>query len=339
MKPVLARVIRREALTAEEARDLMRGVVTGTIDTAFLAGLLVALECKGVTGRELHAFAEGLREMSPEFSRPEGEIVDTCGTGGDGAHTFNVSSASAVLLATMGLRVAKHGNRSVSSSCGSADVLEAVGVPIDLGPDPSARLLRDAGFAYLHAPIHHPGVAQAGPARRALGVRTVFNRLGPLLNPARPSHQLVGVFGMEAALPMAEALALAGTQRALVVHGDGTDEIAAHGRTEGYEVRDHRIIPFSFDPRSANFSLAPLDALRVRSKQDAVDRFDALISGRGREADRLAVALNAGSVLWLTGRSQTLAEGALRVMEVLKTDEPMNLILRLRGLTLETQHA
>jgi anthranilate phosphoribosyltransferase len=309
MKSVLTTLLSGRDLNPEQAYGMMAAVVDARFETPLLAGVLAALQMKGVTGLELASFARALLERATPFERPAGPLVDTCGTGGDGARTVNVSTASALLLASLGTRVAKHGNRSVSSQCGSADVLEAVGVGIEASPSSSRRLLDETDFCYLHAPAFHAGIAHAGPARRSLGVRTAFNLLGPLVNPARPSHQLVGVFGPEALRPVADALARGGVERALVVHGAGTDEIATHAPTEGLVVDRGRVETMRIDPRDFGFELATLDDLRVEGRAEAVERFAELLAGRGRPAERLAVALNAGAVLWLTESAPTLASG------------------------------
>ena len=337
MNDLLVSLLRGHDLDPDGAHRFVDELVAGTLSEPVLAGILVALEAKGVVGTDLRFLVDALLRHARPFPGSRPVCLDTCGTGGDGSHTFNISTASALVLATMDIPVIKHGNRSVSSRCGSADVLEAAGVALDVDPAQARRTFEATGFVYLHAPIHHPGLGRAREVRTQLQIRTVFNRLGPLLNPARPRCQVVGVFHPSALRPMAEALAPA-TERALVVHGAGTDELAVHGPTRGYLVDRGRLEPFACHPGELGLGLEDLRDLRITGPAESLERLRGLLRGRGRRADRSAVALNAGAAAWLWGRARTLAEGVQRVQDMLDTDAPAQTLARLAACVEEVAH-
>ncbi|PYT13487.1 MAG: anthranilate phosphoribosyltransferase [Acidobacteria bacterium] len=255
--PFLHRVASGENLSAEEAHAAMSVLLEGGASDAQIAGFLVALRMKGETAPELAGFARAMRERVI-FVDAGADVIDTCGTGGDGPNTFNISTAAALVMAGAGARVAKHGNRSISSQCGSADVLEALGVRISIAPAEAAQAVREIGIGFLFAPNLHPAMRHAQPVRRELKMRTVFNLLGPLANPARARAQLIGAPSPRAAQLMAEALAELGTDHAFVVHGhDGLDEITTTGPTDVFEiwtgrVEKHLWMPADFHVRRAS---------------------------------------------------------------------------------------
>ena len=255
--PFLHRVASGENLSAEEAQAAMSVLLEGGASDAQIAGFLVALRMKGETAPELAGFARAMRERVI-FVDAGADVIDTCGTGGDGPNTFNISTAAALVMAGAGARVAKHGNRSISSQCGSADVLEALGVRISIAPAEAAQAVREIGIGFLFAPNLHPAMRHAQPVRRELKMRTVFNLLGPLANPARARAQLIGAPSPRAAQLMAEALAELGTDHAFVVHGhDGLDEITTTGPTDVFEiwtgrVEKHLWMPADFHVRRAS---------------------------------------------------------------------------------------
>ena len=255
--PFLHRVASGENLSAEEAHAAMSVLLEGGASEAQIAGFLVALRMKGETAPELAGFARAMRERVI-FVDAGADVIDTCGTGGDGPNTFNISTAAALVMAGAGARVAKHGNRSISSQCGSADVLEALGVRISIAPAEAAQAVREIGIGFLFAPNLHPAMRHAQPVRRELKMRTVFNLLGPLANPARARAQLIGAPSPRAAQLMAEALAELGTDHAFVVHGhDGLDEITTTGPTDVFEiwtgrVEKHLWMPADFHVRRAS---------------------------------------------------------------------------------------
>ncbi len=257
------------SLTREEARQVMSQILRGEATDAQIAALLVALHMKGETVEEIVGFAQAIRDAAVPLQTEDGEaldlsgterdaLVDTCGTGGDTSGTFNISTATALTIAGAGVRVAKHGNRSISSKCGSADVMEALGVNINLPPDRLAACLRETGIAFLFAPAMHSAMKYVQPARRELRLRTVFNLLGPLTNPARASAQVVGVYSAELVEKLAEALSELGVRRALVVHGrDGLDEITITGPSKVAEVRNGNVRVYEVEPEDFGLQRAP----------------------------------------------------------------------------------
>src|SRR5687767_9658564 len=252
---LLEKLVRHEDLTAEEAAAVMREVMEGRAPAGSLAALLAALVMKGERPAEIVGFARTMREHAVKLSAPAGDVFDTCGTGGDRSGTFNISSAAALVVAACGVKVAKHGNRSVSSRCGSADVFEQLGVNIAAPPAVVERTLNDAGIAFFFAPTFHPSMRHAGPTRRELGIRTAFNLLGPLTNPAGAARQIVGVPKPELTELLARSLMLLGSEQAWVVHGaDGLDELSTTGYTKVSESRGDSVQTFYVHP--ADFGLA-----------------------------------------------------------------------------------
>ncbi len=305
---LLHKVMRHEDLDADEAFAAMEEIVDGTARQAQVAGLLVGLAMKGERPAEIVGFARCMRERAVPVETPAGGCVDLCGTGGDGAGTFNISSAAALVVAAAGVCVAKHGNRSVSSRCGSADVFEELGVCIDAPASVAGRCLREAGMAFLFAPAFHPSMRNAGAIRRELAVRSAFNLLGPLTNPARPSRQLVGVPRPELTEPIARALGLLGCERAWVVHGaDGLDEISTTGYTKVSEVRDGRVNTFYLHPADLGFPKASIGDLAGGDAGENAAVLSRVLEGE-RGAARDVVVANAGAVLLIAGRAPDIRQ-------------------------------
>ena len=306
---LLEKVVRHEDLTAEEAAGAMREVMEGRAAPASLAALLCALVMKGERPSEIVGFARTMREHAVKLSAPAGEVFDTCGTGGDRSGTFNISSAAAIVVAACGVAVAKHGNRSVSSRCGSADVFEALGVNIAASPSTVERTLRNTGIAFFFAPTFHPSMKHAAQTRRELGIRTAFNLLGPLTNPAGATRQIVGVPRSELTELLARALLMLGSTRAWVVHGaDGIDEISTTGYTKVSECRGGAVNTFYVHP--ADFGLAKAAPADLRGG-DAADNAAIIrdVLAGTRSARRDVVLLNAGAALFVAGRVDTIREG------------------------------
>lgn len=291
-------------------------VLDGTAPPELVAGLLVALRARPLSGEVLAQLAEVVRRRSRRVKCAARPLIDTCGTGGDGAGTFNISTAAAFVVAAAGGVVAKHGNRGVSSPTGSADVLEALDLPLDLEPDAAAHVLDSSGFAFLYAPAYHPSFARVQPVRRALGIPTLFNLVGPLVNPARPSFQVVGVARAEHARPMAEALGLLGVEGALVVHCDGLDELGLHAPTSGFRVRRGELDAFELDPRELGLQPAPVAALAGGTASENAARMRGVFAGEsGPLAD--AVVLNAAAACTVAGLCESVADGVQRARELL----------------------
>ena len=307
---LIEKLQRRQDLTREEAAAAMEAIMEGRAQPAQIAGLLVGLSMKGERPDEIVGLAQTMRSRATRLARDHGPVFDTCGTGGDRAETFNVSTVAALVLAACGVRVAKHGNRSVSSKCGSADLFEALGVNVAAEPAIVERCLAEAGIAFFFAPTFHPSMRHAGPTRKDLGVRTAFNLLGPLTNPAGASRQLVGVPRPELTELVARSLALLGSERAWVVHGaDGLDEISTTGYTKVSECRDGAVNTFYVHP--ADFGLAKAAPAQLRGGDAAANAAIARAVLAGTPgAPRDIVLLNAAASLLIAGRVPSIKDGA-----------------------------
>ncbi len=316
----LGKLIHRVDLTRDEMLDLMRAIMTGELTPAQIAAAIVALRAKVETVTELAAAATVMRELSTKVPvAGVAHLVDTCGTGGDGAHTFNISTAAAFVAAAGGAHVAKHGGRSVSSKSGSADVLEALGVDVNLAPEQVARAIGEIGVGFMFAPNHHSAMKHAAPVRRELGVRTLFNILGPMTNPAGAPNQVLGVFARELTGLMAAVLGELGSRHVLVVHAaDGLDEISLAGETHVAELKHGTVHEYTITPEqfgltrceSAHFAVDGVEAAKARL-------LEALSGQPGHEAD--IVALNAGAALYVAGRAQSLAEGVAHAQQAIRS--------------------
>jgi anthranilate phosphoribosyltransferase len=308
-KELIEKLARHEDLATDEAAAAMGAIMRGEAAPAQIAGVLIGLAMKGERPTELVGFARTMRAEAVALSAPAGDVFDTCGTGGDRSGSFNISTAAAIVLAACGVRVAKHGNRSVSSKCGSADVLEALGVNISATPAAVERCLADVGVAFFFAPTFHPAMRHAGQARRDLGVRTAFNLLGPLTNPASPARQIVGVPRPELTELLARTLLLLGAERAWVVHGaDGLDELSTTGYTKVSECRAGAVQTFYVHPSEYGLAKASLDALRGSdAAANAVIVRQVLDGNQGPPRD--IVLLNAGAALFIAGRVDSVREG------------------------------
>ncbi len=332
MKDLLVRVMAGESLSPEELEGLFDAIMRGELPEAVTSAFLVALRIKGETGPEVAAAARVMRRHAVPVPVPDVEAtVDTCGTGGDRSGTVNISTAAALVAAAGGAPVAKHGNRSVSSRCGSADVLEACGVRLSLPPEALSRLVEEVGIAFLFAPGLHPAMREVMPVRRALGVRTVFNMLGPLTNPAGVRRQIVGVWEPDLVPLLAEALAGLGARHALVVHGEeGLDELSVCGPSVAAEVQDGEVTArWTVTPEDVGLRRGTLDELRGGDVEENARRLRAILRGEERGAAADAVALNAGAALWVGGLVDSLAEGAAQAAEVLDSGEGFRRLERL----------
>ena len=309
MKAAIAALVDRRDLTEVEAEAVMRKIMQGGATPAQIGSLLTALRMKGETPREIAAFARVMREHSV-MVRPKvsGTLVDTCGTGGDGAQTFNISTASAFVAAGAGVPVVKHGNRGVSSPCGSADVLAALGVNLAAGPALQAQAVEKEGIAFFFAPSHHPAMRHVMAARQEIGCRTVFNLLGPLANPAGAQAQVLGVYSPHLTGPIAEVLKLLGLFRAMVVHGSGLDEITTTGETDVAELNGTTITTYTIAPET--YGIARAERADLSGGDSAVNArilLDVLEGETGAARD--IVLLNAGAAIYVGGKARDLGEG------------------------------
>lgn len=296
-------------LSEEQASAVAREIMAGQSTAAQVGGLLVGLRVRGETVDEITGFAKAMRDAAVRVPVRSGNLVDTCGTGGDGKGTFNISTVTAFVAAGAGCRVAKHGNRWISGKCGSADVLEALGVRVEISPEVAARCVDEIGIGFLFAPLYHAGTKHAATARREIGIRSLFNMLGPLANPAGAKRQLIGVFDAGLTRPMTEVLKRLGTERALVVYGaDGLDEFTIAAESRVSELREGAIREYAVRPEQAGVSPAAIEELRGGDAARNAEIARAVLSGASG-AERSVVLLNAGAVIYVSGRAESLQEG------------------------------
>jgi anthranilate phosphoribosyltransferase len=329
VRTALAAVVEGETLSMDQAHAAMGSVMDGEATPAQLAALLVALRMRGETVEELAGFAAAMRERVLRVEAPEG-AVDTCGTGGDGSNTFNISTAAALVVAAAGVPVAKHGNRAMTSACGSADVLEALGIATDLSPAEAGEAMRVDGFAFLFAQAYHPAMKHAGPTRREIGVRTAFNLLGPMTNPAGARRQVVGVGAPSAAPKLAEVLRLLGAERALVVHGDGVDELPLDGSGVLYDVTPAGVTRRAVVATELGLTAAPLAALAGGTPAENAALVESVLAGAAGPR-RDVVLLNAAAAFVAAGRAASLSDGIALAAETIGSGAATALLARLRA--------
>ena len=313
----LPRLLAGEDLPADDSEHLFERLVLGRLEPAEIAGMLIALRMKGETAEEMIGAARGLFAAALPFERPDYLFADCCGTGGDSSGLINVSTAVAFVAAACGLPVAKHGNRSVSSQCGSADVLEAVGAKIDVAPTNARMALDQTGFCFLFAPAYHPGMKHAALVRRQLHVRTLMNLLGPCVNPARPSVQLLGVADPKMLRRIALTLDAMGVDEALVVHGSGLDEIALHAETRAIRLSNGELTELLIAPEDAGLKRAPLSVVTGGGVAENAARLRALLDGSGSSAEQDITILNTAALLLTAGEVSSLNDGAEFARETL----------------------
>jgi len=317
IQATLQKLLDKHNLTGAEMRAVMRAMMNGELSDAQIAGFLIALRCKGETIEEIAAAVAVLRELVRQVPVSGDHVIDTCGTGGDGANTFNISTTAAFVVAAAGGKVAKHGNRSVSSSCGSADVLEAAGINLDMPAEQVADCVNQLGVGFLFAAKHHSAVRHTVGPRKEMGVRTLFNLIGPLSNPANAPHQLIGVFDKQWLVPVAEVLKKLGSKHVLVVHAqDGLDEISIAAPTDVAELKNGEVFSYAVTPEQFGLQRAGLDSLAVGNAQDSLAIIRQVLNNQPGPA-RDIVALNAGAAIYAADLVDTLAAGVKRAHEVL----------------------
>lgn len=312
-------------LSEEEAESAMEGMISGSFTPAQTAGLLLALKMKGETDEEIAAFAKVMRKHAVRIHPDAAGLVDTCGTGGDGTHTYNVSTAAALVACGAGVRVAKHGNKSVSGKSGSSEVLEALGAKI-LQPAQAQECIERTGFGFMFAPYFHPAMKNVAGVRKELGVRTVFNLLGPLTNPAGAQSQLLGVFDAAFVPKIARVLSLLGTRHALVVHSEGMDEIGL-GSTQVFEVRDGAVSSYVLD--AAKFGIARQEIPKAHSPQESAKIIVDILEGEKGAASDVAL-LNAAGAIYVSGKAGSLEEGLAAAKEAVDSGQAREKLERIR---------
>ena len=331
LREALNKVVAGAILSDTEARDAFEAIMDGRASPTRLAALLVALRMRGETVGEIAAFARVMRERATRVRTDHSIVVDTCGTGGDGSGTFNISTLAAFVVAASGVAVAKHGNRAVSGRCGSADLLQGLGIRIDQPVEMIEKTLREIRFGFLYAPGLHRSVRHAAAVRRELGVRTVFNLLGPLANPAGARRQLLGVYDSNWVEPVARVLKELGSERAMVVHGQGLDEIALHGETRVAQIDGPEVWTSTLTPESAGLPRARLDDLLGGDVGDNVAIAREVLGGGGGPR-RDVVLLNAGAALLVAGKARALREGVAIAAAAIDSGAALGVVERLRDL-------
>lgn len=338
--PILATVLSTvqhslsgQPLSFAQAEQFFTAVVKGDVEPVHLTALLVALKMRGETADEIAGAASALRAAATAFPQQLAGSIDCCGTGGDGSNTINISTTAAIVGAAMGLKVVKHGNRSVSSRSGSADLLEQLGVNIHMAPQLAADTLEQTNCSFLFAPQYHAGIKHAMPVRNALKSRTLFNLLGPLVNPAAPDYQLLGVYDPKLCRVMAQALLQLGVKRAWVVHGSGCDEVALHGTTYVCELKDGKLNEFSLTPDDFGVALTPLSALAGGEPADNAAATLAILQGQGQSAHKAAVAINVAAMLKIAGMGDDLKINTQAVLELLSTNKAFSTLSQFKQLS------
>lgn len=329
IREAIARIVDGASLTAEEAAAVMGEIMDGQATPAQIGALITALRMKGETPEEIAGFAVAMRQRAHRIEPQVPTFVDVVGTGGDRSGTFNISTVAAFVVAGAGVPVAKHNNRAVSSRCGSADLLEALGVPADVEPERARRAIEEVGIGFLFAPRFHPAMRHAAGPRREVGIRTVFNVLGPLTNPAGARHQVVGVYHASLVEPVARVLQQLGTRHAFVVHGDGMDELAPSGPSYVAEVREGQVRTFELQPEDAGLPRHPAQAVRGgEASQNARLALSVLRGEPGAHRD--VVLLNAAAALVAAGTCSDLREGAERAAESIDRGAALGKLEQLR---------
>ncbi|WP_173917255.1 anthranilate phosphoribosyltransferase [Halobacillus sp. Marseille-Q1614] len=318
MKEILSQIVEGKTLSEETAYEAMNEIMQGNVTTGQLMSMLSVIRHRGETVEEMTGFVRAMRANMTKLAIKDDSIVDTCGTGGDGSSTFNISTAVSIILAAMGVKVAKHGNRKVSSKSGSADVLEKLGIPIDTTPEQGARALNEKGMTFMFAPNYHQAMKHAGPARQELGFRTVFNLLGPMSNPANAKRQLIGIYDTAYAEKMAETLSKLGSKHVLLATGrDGLDEITMTGVTDIVELKDGQITRFTLTPEDVGLPSGSLEDIQIRTSEDSAEIIQQVIKGEANQSAMTIVIMNAAAGLYISGKANDLKEGVSLVQEAI----------------------
>ena len=325
---ILSELFDNKTLTREQATTLFGAIVKGELSGEQLAGVLIALKLRGETVDEISGAVTALLQAAEPFPTPDYPFADIVGTGGDGANTINISTTSAIVGASLGLKIAKHGNRSVSSKTGASDLLTTLGVDISMSTESARKALDEIGLCFIFAQKYHLGFKHAVPVRQALKTRTIFNILGPLINPAKPKRQLLGVYSPELIDIYAKTVAQLGHEHTIIVHGSGLDEVAIHGATEVAEVRNGEIERYTLTPQDFGFQVKPLETLRGGEPTENAQMITALLQGKGKTEHNQAVAMNTALLLKLFGQ-EDIKQNAQRVLDVIAQGKPFETLQKL----------
>ncbi len=328
---LIEHLITQQDLDVPKVRELMERILSGSMPPAQIAASLVLLRSKKESAVEISESARVVLSKANPIKRPDYLFADVVGTGGDGHNTINVSTLASITAASMGLPIAKHGNVSVSSKCGSADLLRAWGIDIDVSADQSRALLDQLGWCFLFAPLYHPTFKTVKPLRQELRIKTIFNILGPLVNPIAPPIMLVGVYDPRLMMPFAEALKALGRVRVLIVHGSGLDEIALHGPTQAVLADDRSIEQFVIRPEELRLSSFPISAVAGALPEDNARIGLDVLSGTADAAKTSMIAASTGALLWLSDRACQIADGVELALDALRAGHPRKQLERIRG--------
>lgn len=328
MQHIIDKLYAQVSLTQNESHELFDHIIRGEVDPILMGAALTALKIKGETPEEIAGAANALLANAKAFPRPEYDFADIVGTGGDGSNTMNISTTSAFVAAACGVKVAKHGNRGVSSKSGSSDLLDAFGINLAMEPQVTREALDDLGVAFLFAPQYHGGVRHAMPVRQTLKTRTIFNILGPLINPARPNIQLMGVYSKELVRPIAETMLQMGLKRAAVVFGSGLDEVAIHGTTTVAEIHNGTIKEYELTPEDFGLATYSLDEIKGGDPQQNREIATNVLTGKSTPAQAAAVAANVALLLRLFGQ-EDLRQNAQQALDVMASGKAFQLVQQL----------
>jgi anthranilate phosphoribosyltransferase len=326
---ILERLYQGHSLSVEQSQIFFEKVVKGDVDPIVLSSVITAMKMRGETISEITGAANALLAQAKHFPRPDYPFTDIVGTGGDGLGTINISTASAIVAASCGLKVCKHGSRSVSSKSGSSDLLAAFGVNLDMTPDVARQCLDALNICFIFAPAYHAGMRFAGPVRAALKTRSIFNVLGPLVNPARPDFELMGVYAPELLKPIAQVHKQLGLKRVMVVYGSGLDEIALHGETQVAELVSGEIKEYTLTPADFGVETYPIESIFGGSPQENKEIIEQILQGKGTDAQQAAVAVNTSALLVLNGFAEDFKSGSKMAIDAMNSGKPLQLVKKL----------
>jgi anthranilate phosphoribosyltransferase len=326
---ILEQLYQGRALSVEQSQTFFEKVVQGEVDPIVLSSALTALKMKGETINEITGAANALLAQAKPFPRPDYPFTDIVGTGGDGLGTINISTASAIVAASCGLKVCKHGSRSVSSKSGSSDLLAAFGLNLEMSPEIARQCLDELNLCFIFAPAYHAGMRFAAPVRAALKTRSIFNVLGPLINPARPKFELMGVYAPELLKPIAQVHKQLGMERVMVVFGSGLDEIALHGETQVAELNNGEITEYIITPSDFGVATYPIEAIFGGTPEENKVIIEQILQGKGTDAQQAAVAINTSALLVINGFADDFKTGATMAFEAMNSGKPLQLVNKL----------